>query len=288
MSNQNYDYKDQNLQDQSFVGQDLSGIDFSGADLRGCDFTRANLVGANFERVITGQTQQQINAAIVSIIMGAIAMIGIIATLSFGIITIDNQLFIWFGETYRKISSFFSTILLFVVYFFQSNIFAPKASIFFGNATLLILFSIMLFLTLGLAVISFSGGSGSFLFLIPTVISAIVTFKIFTWLIGAIKDRTGTSFKKANLTDANFSHALIENTDFSFALLTGIWIDGWMLDSHTLFTNSQCEYLYWIPYRERYPHNNNFQADELKNFLSKFLSKGQKIESNTTIQSENT
>jgi hypothetical protein len=273
MSSQNYDYKDQNLQDQSFVGQDLSGVDFSGADLRGCDFTRAILVGANFERVITGQTQQQINTAILSIIMGAIAMIGIIAILSYVVIMIDNRLFLLFGEIYRKISGILSSILLFMLYFFQGNIFRlfPKTSSFFGNSSLSILFALMLFLTLGLAVISFTGGGESFLLLIPMVISAIVTFKVFTWLIESIKSRIGTSFKKANLTNANFTHTLIENTDFSFALLTGICIDGWMLDSHTLFANSQCDYLYWNPQRERYPHDNNFQADELKKFLSKFI-----------------
>lgn len=273
MSNHNYDYKDQNLQDQSFVGQDLSGTDFSGADLRGCDFTKAILVGANFERVVTGQTQQQINTAILSIIIGAIAMMSIIAILSFVIITIDNHLFLWFGETYRKMSGFFASILIFAMYFFQSDIskWFPKTSIFFGNSSLSILFALMLFLTLGLTVISFSDGSGSFLFLIPTIISALVTFKVFTWLIASIESRTGTSFKKANLTNTKFTHALIENTDFSFALLTGIYIDGWVLDSHTLFTKSQCDYLYWKTQSERYPPCDNFQMDELEKFLKQFV-----------------
>ena len=114
-------------------------------------------------------------------------------------------------------------------------------------------------------------GAESLLFLIPAIVSAIVTFYLGKWLIESIQSRTGTSFKKANLTNANFSHALIEHTDFSFALLTGICIDGWMLDSHTLFAKSQCDYLYWNPERERFPHDRNFQADELKKFLSKFI-----------------
>jgi uncharacterized protein YjbI with pentapeptide repeats len=265
-------YKDQNLQDQAFVGLDLTGADFSGSDLRGCDFTRATLIGTNFDRVVTGQTQQQISTAILSVVMGAIAIFVIAAILGFIIVAIDNLLFGWFGETYRKISSIFPAIILFGLYFFQGNILAwfPKTTNFFGNASIGILWLVMLFLTLGLGATSFSGGSGSSLFLIPTVISAIVTFKVFTWLIASIKSRVGTSFKKANLTEASFSHALIENTDFSLALLTGICVDGWLLDSYTLFTKSQCDYLYWKPQKDRYPHHDDFQGDELEKFLSQF------------------
>jgi hypothetical protein len=235
------------------------------------------LVGANFDRVITGQTQQQINTAILSIIMGAIAMLVIAAALSFVIVSIDNLLFGWFGEIYRKISSVLSSIILFLLYCFQSNITEefPKTSDFLGDASIGILSSVMLLLTLGLAVISFSGGSSSFLFLIPTVVSAIVTFKVFTWLIESIKSRTGTSFKKANLTEANFSHALIANTDFSFALLTGICIEGWLLDSYTQFTKSQCAYLYLQPQhlqpqQNRYPPTGEFQEHDWEKFLKQF------------------
>ncbi len=265
-------YKDQNLQDQAFVGLDLTGADFSGSDLRGCDFTRATLIGTNFDRVVTGQTQQQISTAIFSVVMGAIAIFVIAAILGSVIVTIDNLLFGWFGEVYRVISRIFPAIILFGLYFFQGNILEwfPKTTNFFGNASIGILWLVMLFLTLGLGATSFSGGSGSFLFLIPTVISAIVTFKVFIWLIASIKSRVGTSFKKANLTEASFSHALIENTDFSFALLTGICVDGWLLDAYTLFTKSQCDYLYWKPQKDRYPHHDDFQGDELEKFLSQF------------------
>ncbi|PZO36754.1 MAG: hypothetical protein DCF19_20460 [Pseudanabaena frigida] len=270
MSNQVYDYKGQNLQDRSFIGQDLTGIDFSGSDLRGCDFTRATLIGANFERVITGQTPQQFNNAILSVIIGAIAAIVIIAIITFVVITIDNQLFAWFGETYRRMSGIASSVLLFVLYFFQNNILEafPKTSNLLGSASIGILLLLMLFLTVWLAVIGFSG---SFLFLIPTVVSAIVTFKVFTWLVDAIKSKTGTSFKKANLTEANFSHALIANTDFSFSLLTGICIEGWLLDAYTQFTKSQCAYLYLQPQQNRYPPNGEFQEHDWGKFLKQFI-----------------
>lgn len=273
MSNQPYDYRDQNFQGQSFVGQDLTGADFSGADLRGCDFTRATLVGANFERVITGQTPQQINDAILVIILGAIAIFLTTAIISFVVIQIDSLFFSWFGEIYRKISGILASIFLSLLYFFQNDIFQkfPKNSRFLGNASLGILFIMMLFLTLWLAVLSFSGGSGAILFLIPMAVSAIVTFKIFTWLLASISTHTGTSFKKANLTGANFRHALIYHTDFSFALLTGICIEGWLLDSQTIFTKSQCEYVYLQPEQERYPHVGNFQGHDWEKFLQQFI-----------------
>ena len=266
MSNQNYDYEDQNLQDQSFVGQDLTGANFRGSNLRGCDFTRAILVGANFDRVVTGQTEKQIYISIFSIIVGAIAMI----VFGFVIVMIDNLLFSWLGDVYRKISGVLGGIIPFVLILFQNPIFEkfPQITSFLGEASLGTIFAVMILLTLGLIIISFTS---SLLFLIPAIVSAIVTFYLDNWLIASIQNRIGTSFKKANLTNANFSHALIENTDFSFALLTGLCIDGWMLDSHTLFANSQCDYLYWNPQRERFPPDHNFQADELKKFLSKFI-----------------
>lgn len=258
-------YTNQNLQDQSFVGLDLTGADFSGSDLRGCDFTKAILVGTNFERIVTGQTQKQINTSILTVIIGAIAMIAF----SLVIVGIDSILFGWFGANYRKISGFLVSIIPFVLLMLQSLIFEkfPKITNFFGDASLGILLAMMTGLTLGFTFISFTG---AFFFLIPMIISAIITFYLYKWLIESIQNRTGTSFKKANLTDANFSHALIEYTDFSFALLTGIFIDGWLIDGHTLFANSQCDYLYWKPQRERYPNDGNFQTDELEKFLKKF------------------
>ena len=258
-------YNNQNLQDQSFVGLDLTGADFSGSDLRGCDFTKAILVGANFERVVTGQTQKQIKTSILTVIIGAITMIAF----SFVIVGIDSLLFGWFGANYRKISGFLASIIPIILLLLQSHVFEkfPNITKFFGDASLGILLVIMTGLTLGLTFISFTG---EFFFSIPMIISAIITFYLYKWMIASIQNRTGTSFKKANLTDANFSHALIEHTDFSFALLTGIFMDGWLLDGHTLFTTSQCDYLYWKPQRERYPHDGNFQMDELDKFLKKF------------------
>jgi uncharacterized protein YjbI with pentapeptide repeats len=258
-------YSNQNLQDQSFVGLDLTEADFSGSDLRGCDFTKAILVGTNFERIVTGQTQKQINTSILTVIMGAIAMIAF----SLVIVGIDSILFGWFGASYRKISGFLASIIPFVLLMLQSLIFEkfPKITNFFGDASLGILLAMMTVLTLGFTFISFTG---AFFFLIPMIISAIITFYLYKWMLESIQNRTGTSFKKANLTDANFSHALIEYTDFSFALLTGIFIDGWLIDGHTLFANSQCDYLYWKPQRERYPNDGNFQTNELENFLRKF------------------
>lgn len=273
MSSQIYDYKDQNLQDRSFVGRELTGADFSGADLRGCDFTRATLIGANFERATTGQTPHQINNAILYVIMSMIAMMMIIFILSFLIMAIDNLLLSWFGEIYRRIASILSSVFLFLLYFFQSIIIDsfPRTSNFLGNAVIAGLTTIMLLLTLGFIGISFSGGGGSILFLIPAIIAGIVTFKLFTWLMEAIKGGIGTSFKKANLTGANFSHALIYNTDFSFALLTGICIEGWLVDSLSVFTKSQCEYLYWQSQQERYPQTGKFPDRDWEEFLQKFI-----------------
>ncbi|MEE3719756.1 pentapeptide repeat-containing protein [Tumidithrix elongata RA019] len=264
MSNQIY--ASQDLQNRSFIGKDLTGVDFSGADLRGCDFTRAILVGANFDRVITGQSQRHIPISILSVIIAAIALVAF----SFMLEKIDSLLFDSFGDLYRKIVNVLLPIVLILLLFLRDTILEkfPRITNFLGDASFGIFVVMTVLLTLGLGFISFTG---TFLFLIPTLISAIISFYVFQWFIESIKKKIGTSFKKANLTDANFSQAIVKNTDFSFALLSGICINGWQLDSHTLFTGAKCDYLYLKPQQQQsYPLNSNFQTQEFKDFLKQF------------------
>ncbi|MCD8487846.1 MAG: pentapeptide repeat-containing protein [Desertifilum sp.] len=68
------DFSNRDLRDRSFRGLDLSGADFSGSDLRGCDFSAAILVGTNFSRVQTGQSRTPARLLIARAGAGAIAV----------------------------------------------------------------------------------------------------------------------------------------------------------------------------------------------------------------------
>ncbi|MEH2076940.1 MAG: pentapeptide repeat-containing protein [Nostoc sp.] len=98
-----------------------------------------------------------------------------------------------------------------------------------------------------------------------------VTFRIFKWLIQSIQSNPGTSFRKANLTDADFSHAEVQNTDFSLAVLTGACIFNWIIKHHNQLTNVYCKYVYLEPAQQnRQPTEGNFQPGELEQVLIRF------------------
>lgn len=52
-----------------------------------------------------------------------------------------------------------------------------------------------------------------FFFLLVMVVSALLTFWILKWLIQSIQSEPGTSFKKANFSNTDFSHSEVQNTE---------------------------------------------------------------------------
>ncbi len=68
------DFSGQNLRGRSFKGQDLTGANFSRADIQGANFTNARLIGANFSHTQAGlQRLWVIGLLIVSFILSAIS-----------------------------------------------------------------------------------------------------------------------------------------------------------------------------------------------------------------------
>lgn len=274
MTNRNY--ANQNLQNCSFKGQDLAGADFSGADLRGCNFTGATLTGATFERVKTGQSRRQVN------ILVAAAIVGPVVLLAFSAIAAQVSMVLLGDRSNKGLNFFFSALPILALVFgsFIRDKIAfrfPQITSFLNIAAIAVLFAVMVTLTLGLVIVSILGFvegaivQGLFLLLLMFV-SAFLTFRILKWLIQAIQSNPGTSFRKANLTDANFSHSAMQNTDFSFAVLTGACIFDWAIKRHTQFTNVYCEYLYLEPaHQNRQPVEGNFQPDELERVLTQFI-----------------
>jgi hypothetical protein len=132
------------------------------------------------------------------------------------------------------------------------------------------LFQVMVTFTIGLVLVSisnFADGSGvqGLFLLVLAGIFGLLTHRIFKWVRESIQSCGGTSFRKANLTDANLSHAVVQNTDFCFAVLTGVCIFEWMIKRHTEFSNIYCEYLYLEPgFQKRYPAEGKFLQGEVE------------------------
>ncbi|MDZ7962831.1 MAG: pentapeptide repeat-containing protein [Aulosira sp. DedQUE10] len=269
----NLNYTNQNLQNSSFKGQDLAGADFSGSDLRGCNFTGATLVGANFQKVTTGQSNRQVNILVASTIVNPVLLLGssMIFVYILNLLLSDRAINFLFGAL--PVLAFLAEIFIrdSITFYF------PQATNFFGIGAIAGLFAVMVSFTVGLAIVSFSGfgdGSGAlgFFLLVLMIVSAIVTFRIFKWLIQSIQSHPGTSFRKANLTDADFSYSEMQNTDFSFAVLTGACVFKWVIKPYTQFTNVYCQYLYLQPAQQnRQPAEGNFQPGDLGRVLNQFL-----------------
>lgn len=268
MTNQNY--ANQILHNRSFKGLDLTGADFRGSDLRGCDFTGSILVGANFEGVRTGQSQRQVKTAIAAAMVGPAIIIG----LCLSVVQIPISIF---GDRFYQGFDFLlkglPLLVLFLEVFFRDRIVRqfPRTTNLMGVVSVAALFQIMVVLTIGLFVAGLSGnGAGipGFFLLLASGISGVVTYRIFQWVRQSIRSSCGTSFRKANLTDANLSHAVIQNTDFCFAVLTAACIYQWRVKRHTDFFQVYCEYLYLEPaHQNRHPADGKFRPGEVEPFF---------------------
>jgi uncharacterized membrane protein (UPF0182 family) len=143
-----------------------------------------------------------------------------------------------------------------------------------GVVSVAILFQIMIAFTMMLVIFSisdFGDGSGTqgLFLLVLAGICALLTCRLFKWVRYSIHSSCGTYFNKANLTDANLSQAVVQNTDFGLAVLTGACIFEWIIQHYTQFTNVYCEYLYLEPaHRKRRPFKGKFRQGEAQAYLA--------------------
>ncbi|MGI0487126.1 pentapeptide repeat-containing protein [Pantanalinema rosaneae CENA516] len=270
MTHQNY--ANQNLQNCSFKRWDLTGADFHGADLRGCDFSGATLIGANLTGVKTGQSQRQINRLIVTTVLAPATIVGL------SVFVVQLPVMLFGDRGYQGFNSLLGglPLLLFLAeILFRDRISQhfPQTTQWLGVVGVAILFQIMVVFTLFLAIVgllSFGDGSGlqGLFLLVLTVVSAMMTQRIYQWVITSVRSSLGTFFRKANLTDANLSQAIVQNTDFCFATFTGACIFDWIVQRHTQFTHLNCEYLYLeSDYQKRLPTEGKFLPGEVETYL---------------------
>ena len=206
-----------NLKGQSFKGQELSGADFSEADIRSADFTGANLRGAKFCGAKCGLKRRW--GVIVTILawwLGGIAgcvalMAGVFGSLIFDDSSLDNQIAGWV--------SLIGVISLGLVV------------IRLGMGAV------------GLAVAGAGAGAlgvGVGLSLVLLVVLVYIGWRTVKgeerekWvrsLARAGAGIVGTSFRGADLSEANFTGAQLNSTDLREAILTRVrWYGAKRLD----------------------------------------------------------
>ncbi|MGB3513581.1 MAG: pentapeptide repeat-containing protein [Microcoleaceae cyanobacterium] len=225
------------LRGESLRGKNLSGADFSGADIRGADFTNANLKSAKFCRVKTGLQQPHF-----TIYTGVVIILLVLAALSnssrvvLGVITILSTaiVFIAHGRT-STIQELVATINTVIgigiaVSFFLTLLFCTFIT---GSISRVIVTTALLPLLWVLIVGSLISIRGSRAGIVSGAIAKVkhglipVILAITNELIKmTVINLSGTSFRKADLTDLDFFQATIQNTNFSYAILHNVfWRD---------------------------------------------------------------
>jgi Pentapeptide repeats (8 copies) len=192
----NLNFSNQDLRNRSFKGVDLTGVDFSNSDIRGCDFSDTILIGANFERVRSGQSRRRSHTLIaraggvaIAVTMAG-ALVGFIAGVEAGSAAITATAAVAIAITKVEAGIVAGAI-------------AGAAAAIGCNG-----------------LITFLGGDllrGILLFLASGIILGLAAI-VFFQAVAEVEKFSLTSFKNANLTNAKFTEAMIEDTDFSGAI----------------------------------------------------------------------
>jgi hypothetical protein len=85
-------------------------------------------------------------------------------------------------------------------------------------------------------------------------------------------DLRTANFSEANLADANFYQALAIGTNFTSATLTGACLEGWQIDTGTLFEATVCHYFYWRQQqKDRFPPVGEFTFTDFNQLIQSHL-----------------
>ncbi|MEH1774252.1 pentapeptide repeat-containing protein [Nostoc sp.] len=234
------DFSGQNLRGRNFKGrQDLAGANFSYADIRGANFTNANLTGANFSHAKAGlQRRWAIGAVLVTalLVLSALSKSVIVALLIASLVVISVAMvasrYNWAVALTANLVLTITGSIAFVLALIISAIVTGSISIFdvvFAGAVPVVL------AFLGFIYLAIVGSRGAIISTARAIVEAgIVPFFIAIadeCLKTAITNTGGTSFGKANLTNANFTAATLKNTNFGYANVTNAcWFQAKKLD----------------------------------------------------------
>ncbi|MEE3720019.1 pentapeptide repeat-containing protein [Tumidithrix elongata RA019] len=260
------DYRDRNLNHQSFQKQALSNANFSRSDLRGANFQEANLEEANFSGVKTGKSEQftwqlflLILCIFVSMLLGFMSW-GVSHT-SFGCGASRFDPNMWIVNLPAWIAAFATAGAASRGWIFRIYMGAIVCAVAMSVMPMInmVILPIWLLIALVLAIAGISAGyrygsvaiggvwmavavssatSAAYSVISLKSVSQGVVYGILTLLIAALATHAfhrhfmrvwqtrHTSFRGANLQDAKFRNALVENCDFRDANLEGVDWDG--------------------------------------------------------------
>ncbi|MEH2095903.1 pentapeptide repeat-containing protein [Nostoc sp.] len=229
------DYSGQNLRGRSFKGQNLTGANFSKADIRGANFTNAILKDADFTGGKAGlQRRWTIGLLIASWLLSGISgfssiLVGVLVTYIFDTKSTQNVII--------GIVSLI-VILVFCIITIRKGLIAGLGA--FAGAFAVagagagagaVAFAVAVAVA-GAVAGAVAVAGGAFAFAVAgafTLFSAYISWRSLAgdekdaWIRSfalAFAATGGTSFRNADLTDADFTGAILKNTDFRKANLT--------------------------------------------------------------------
>ena len=259
---QGQSFKDQNFKNANFSGADLRGANFSNANLENADFSKAItgmkiqhsillFLISLLISLLSGYIATLVGITVKSMILSAETTMQISGYLTLGYFTVFIGFAFWKG-LFKAIKKVFLIMILLSVLlglfgFFTglgSGVGALKGVLSLVMITLMFLVgtisrasagtlaSNILFLLVGVAGSVFGRSVGGGLGTVVLAIACAVISKralddtnkssILRKIALNVGAWFGTSFKGANLSNANFSEALIKNTNFSNAQLSGV------------------------------------------------------------------
>jgi uncharacterized protein YjbI with pentapeptide repeats len=200
------DFSHKNLRGRNFKGQDLTGANFMGADIRGADFTNAILIEADFTRAKAGlQRRRTIFLVTISLFLSLIS--GLMSALA------GFWVAVFFTPDNIKQYTIFPgvVVLIVVAIFFIATI---RQGI--GTAA----GAVVVAVAGAVAVVAAGAAAGLGIYIAWRALAGDEKHAFVRKIAIAFATTGGTSFRNADLTDANFTKATLKSTDFRTANLT--------------------------------------------------------------------
>ncbi len=186
------DFSQQDLRHRNFQGQDLTAANFSGSDLRGGNFQDAILIEANFQGARIGQSRSKIRTLIVRCAGAAIA------------VTLASAFASFIAGEMAGVAALIAT---------------GAVAVAMTNAESEIIAAVLA----GVAAVI--GSSGIIYFLAGNQVKGLLLFSgsgvifgvaviLFFQVVFELEKLSKTSFENADLTNAIFDEAIIEDSEF--------------------------------------------------------------------------
>jgi hypothetical protein len=263
---QNASFKNQTLTNANFSGSDLRGADFSGANLSGADFTRVTtgitpvnkaiiFVVAVVIALLSGYVAMLAGRTIQFMLKSDDPHLGLagMITLVLYVIFIAYALVRGGGAAVRNLilpTIGVALVIGLVAYFTGAGTGMGMLYLIVCNLLLMVMFivgtiAVTLGGTLSTILFLFVAASGAIfgrtlggdlgplimaaasLLISRRALSGVKGFTVLKRISSNVTRNFGTSFRKSNLTQANFSHSKLHNADFSRAELLSVnWGDS--------------------------------------------------------------